>query len=136
MRDSQEVTNIPRKFASMSLTLTSCVILASCSNFSAADLAKKSVKSVSGLIPSRMPIAEVRPGDLKKMPTGADRALAWERHLNKKQYVYNTSNWVAPKNYKAPTLPEESGLPADGGLLPPLHPGQGSALDNGGSLPD
>jgi len=87
-------------------------------------------------MPSRVPIAEVRAGDLQKMPTGADRALAWERHLNSKRYASNSRGWFAPKGYKAPTLPDERTLPANGGLLPPLHPGQGSSLNGGGSLPD
>ena len=119
----------------ISFAIVSCFIFASCG---ASNLAKKSVKSVSksvaGIMPSRVPIATVRSKDLKKMPTGADRALAWERHLNRKRYAYN-SGWMAPKNYKAPTLPNDRGLPIDGGLLPPLHPGQGTTMDGSGQLP-
>lgn len=132
---SDSVSSLPRNVARVSLTLASCLIFTSCSNFSATDLAKKSVKSVTGLMPSRMPIATARAGDLKKMPTGADRALAWDRHLNSKRYAYSGPAWVLPKNYKAPTLPDERGMPADGGLLPPLHPGQGTTLEAGGQLP-
>lgn len=71
-------------------------------------------------MPSRIPIAQVREADLQKMPTGADRALAWDRHLNRKRYVF------VPSNYKPPTLPDSRSLPMDGGILPPLRPQQGS----------
>lgn len=71
------------------------------------------------------------------MPTGAERALAWDKHLNRKRYVsyLPTGNWVPPKGYKAPTLPDERGIPVDGGLLPPLRPGQRTTLDASGELP-
>ena len=137
MSHSKDPATFPCSLVRMSLTLTFCIGLASCSNFSASDLAKKSVKSVSnsvaGIMPSRIPIATVRKGDLEKMPTGADRALAWERHLNRKRYAF--SGWSAPKNYKPPRLPDELSLPVDGGLLPPLHPGQGTTMDASGKLP-
>lgn len=132
---SVSVSTPSRHVIRVSLTLASCMVFASCSNFSATSFAKKSVKSVSKLMPSRIPIATPRAGDLKKMPTGADRALAWERHLNRKRYAYYGPSWTPPKGYKAPTLPDESGMPADGGLLPPLHPGQGTTLEVGGQLP-
>jgi len=135
MSHPKDTSSFSRQFLRVSFALTSCLILASCG---ASTLAKKSVKSVSksvaGIMPSRMPIATVRSKDLKTMPTGADRALAWERHLNRQRYAYS-SRWVAPKNYKAPTLPDERGLPIDGGLLPPLHPGQGTTMDGTGQLP-
>ena len=139
MSHSKDPSSFFHRIVRVSLTLTVCMGFASCGNFSASDLAKKSVKSVSksvaGIMPSRVPIATVRTKDLKKMPTGADRALAWERHLNRKRYASYTGGWVAPKYYKAPTLPDERGLPVDGGLLPPLHPGQGTTLKANGQLP-
>ena len=138
-------SRIPSNFVRMCLIVTSCIAFTSCGNFSASSLAKKSVasakksvtsvkKSVTGILPSRVPIATVRSEDLQKLPSGADRALAWERHLNRQRYAY-AGRWFPPKNYKAPTLPNEAGLPADGGLLPPLHPGQGTTLEADGQLP-
>lgn len=121
----------------MSLTLISCSLLVSCGNFNASgvsQLAKKSVESVANLVPRRVPVATVRPKDLKKMPSGADRAMAWDRHLDSKRYA-SVSRWFLPKNYKAPKLPDERTMPTDGGILPPLHPGQGSALKGQGELP-
>lgn len=121
----------------MSLTLISCSLFVSCGNFNTAavsKMAKKSAKSVANLIPRRVPVAQVRPKDLKKMPLGADRALAWDRHLDSKRYASNF-RWFAPKNYKAPKLPDIRSMPMDGGILPPLHPGQSSALEGHGTLP-
>ena len=114
----------------MSLTLITCSLLVSCSNFDATGMAKKSYKSVATLIPRRLPVTEVRPKDLEKMASGADRAMAWDRHLDSKRYVF-----FAPKNYKAPKLPDARTLPTDGGLLPPLHPGRGSTLKGKGDMP-
>ena len=120
----------------MSLTLISCSLFVSCGNFNAAavsKVAKKSVASVANLVPRRVPVAQVRPKDLKLMPTGADRALAWDRHLDSKRYASN-SRWFAPKHYKAPKLPSARSMPTDGGILPPLHPGRGSNLEGRGAI--
>ena len=114
----------------MGLSLVACSLLVSCGNYSAASLAKKSVNSVANLIPRRIPVAEVRPQDLRKMPTGADRALAWDKHLDSRRFVF-----FRPKNYKPPTLPDTQAMPADGGILPPRRSGQGSSLDGSGKLP-
>ena len=146
MRDS----NTPKSFNSfskrivpMSLTLISCSLFISCGNFKSSAvskavavsrMAKKSVASVVNLVPRRVPVAEVRPKDLKQMPSGADRALAWNRHLDSKRYASNF-RWFAPKNYKAPKLPESRSMPTDGGILPPLHPGRGSSLEGQGTAP-
>jgi hypothetical protein len=127
----------------MSLTLISCSLFVSCGNFNTAaaskmatvsKMAKKSVASVANLVPRRVPVAEVRPKDLKQMPSGADRALAWNRHLDSKRYASNF-RWFAPKHYKAPKLPNSRSMPTDGGILPPLHPGRGSSLEGQGTLP-
>lgn len=114
-----------------SLTLT-CSLLLSCGNSSSTsskekNIARKSIDQIANLWPSRVPIAEVRNDDLKKMPSGADRALAWNRSLN--QWVY------MPVNYKQPTLPNDQTLPMGNGLLPPLHPGQNSSLEGLGQPP-
>lgn len=130
MRDSNQQLSLLKRIAPLSLTLISSSLLVSCGNFDAAGLAQKSVRSVANLIPRRVPVAEVREKDLRQMPTGADRALAWDRHLDARRYVF-----FIPKHYKAPKLPATRSLPADGGILPPLHPGRGSSLDGRGSLP-
>ncbi|GEM_PF-4030740 len=106
----------------------SCSLLISCGNSSTSNLASKSLNKVTSLWPSRVPIAEVRQKDLKKMPSGADRALAWNRSLN--QWVY------MPVDYNPPALPEDPTYPIDGGLLPPLQPCQGSTAEGRGQVPE
>ncbi len=142
MSPLQDYISFPTRIVRIILTLTACIGFASCGNFSATNLAKKSVssvksvsKSVTGIIPSRVPIATVRTQDLKEMPTGEERALAWERQLNRKRYASYSGGWVAPKNYQAPTLPDEASFPIDAGLLPPLHQNQGTTLRASGELP-
>ncbi|MFK7911816.1 MAG: hypothetical protein AB8F34_14620 [Akkermansiaceae bacterium] len=117
-----------KKIAPASLTLTASILLVSCSNFDAASIVKKPIKSVAKLVPDKMPrlipqripIAEVRTKDLKKMPTGAEKALAFEEKRNRRRFVF------IPGLYKAPTLPDERTLPTDAGILPPLRRNQRS----------
>jgi hypothetical protein len=131
MRDSIRQLSFVKRIAPVSLTLITSSLLVSCGNFDATGLAKKSMNSVANLIPRRrVPVTEVREKDLRKMATGADRAMAWDRHLDSKRYVF-----FRPKHYKAPKLPAARSLPEDGGILPPLHPGRGSSVDGRGSLP-
>lgn len=107
--------------------LASIPLLASCSNSSSSNLANKSLDKITGLWPSRVPVVDVRHKDLKKMASGKDRALAWDRSLN--QWVY------LPVDYKPPTLPDTQSMPVDGGILPPLTPGQDTLLEGQGAMP-
>lgn len=126
MRDSNYfqsgVIKTTGKIALTSLTLTACLLFTSCGTFNAAsNLAKKSVKSVAKLVPDhiplvpqRIPIAEVRQEDLKTMPTGAEKALAFEKKRNRRYFAF------IPGFYKAPKLPTERGMSTEGSILPPL----------------
>lgn len=119
MSDSCEFSQLPpatmKKTLPASLTLATSLFLVSCSGFQAADIVKKPLKSVAKLIPQRIPIAEVRTKDLKEMPTGAERAMAFEQKRNRRIFAF------IPGLYKAPTLPDAQTVPADGGILPPLR---------------
>ena len=112
-------------------TLASGLVIISCGT-SASNFAGKSIQSIklvtSNLLPSRIPIAEVRTKDLQKISSGTDLALAWDRKLNR--WVYTNVD------YKPATLPDQQSLPIDGGLLPALHPGRNTTLDGRGSLPN
>jgi len=100
--------------------LTGCaasVLLASCG---AVDAVRSSTAkatagisqfSIADLRPSKINVVEVREKDLKEMPLGEDRALAFERKKSFWSFI--------PVDFKEPALPEiEEGDP-DGGLLPP-----------------
>ncbi|MGB1260483.1 MAG: hypothetical protein ACPG6P_10610 [Akkermansiaceae bacterium] len=54
---------------------------------------------------------------MKKMPSGADRVIAWNRHLDKKRFAFIPTSWK-PFNYKPPALPKGDELPDSPGLLP------------------
>jgi hypothetical protein len=100
--------------------LTGCaasLLLASCG---AVDAVKTSTAkastgisqfSIADLRPSKIDVVEVREKDLKEMPLGKDRALAFER---KKSF------WsFLPGNFREPDLPKIEDGELDGGLLPP-----------------
>ena len=67
--------------------------------------------SLADLRPSRIDVVEVREKDLKEMPLGKERALAFER---KKSF------WAfLPGKFKEPELPKVEEGELDGSLLPP-----------------
>lgn len=63
--------------------------------------------------PSQVPVVEVREKDLKKLPTGEERALAFEKSRRQRSWFFG-----GPVDFKEPNLPEAGGG-MDGGLLPP-----------------
>lgn len=93
------------------------VLLASCG---AVDAVKSSTAkategiskfSLTDLRPSKIDVVEVREKDLKEMPLGKDRALAYERKKSFWSFI--------PGNFKEPDLPKIEEGELDGGLLPP-----------------
>ncbi len=105
---------------------SSCALLASCGAISSikkatvSSVSAISKFSVSDLMPARVGIAEVREKDLKEMPLGKERALAYEA---KKQALASNRHggfWFfkGPVDFKEPSLPSEAGA-MDGSLLPP-----------------
>lgn len=89
------------------------LLLASCG---AVDAVKNSTASMShfslaDLRPSKIDVVEVREKDLKEMPLGKDRALAFERKKSFWSFI--------PGNFKEPDLPKIEEGELDGGLLPP-----------------
>jgi hypothetical protein len=61
-------------------------------------------------------VVEVREKDLKELPTGQERAVAYRNERKKGFWFFG-----GPVDYEEPTLPEE-GSGADGSLLPPRMP--------------
>jgi hypothetical protein len=102
--------------AMLKIIISGCVaslLLASCGSVEAVKSTTAKVKqfSFSDLRPSRIDVVEVREKDLKEMPLGKDRALAYEQ---KKSF------WsFLPGNFKEPDLPAIEDTELDGGLLPP-----------------
>ncbi len=105
---------------------SSCAFLASCGAIGSikkatvSGVSTLSKFSVTDLMPARVGVAEVREKDLKEMPLGKERALAYEA---KKQAIASHRSggfWFfkGPVDFKEPTLPSEAGS-MDGSLLPP-----------------
>jgi hypothetical protein len=73
--------------------------------------------SMAGLFPgSRLKIVEVREEDLKKLPTGHERALAFEGERKRGFHFFG-----GPVDFIEPELPT-AGAEMDGSLLPPPVP--------------
>ena len=72
--------------------------------------------SVSDLFPSKVPIVKARTKDLKELPLGHERAVAFEKQRKFGFWALGgTADFVQPK------LPE-AGSEMDGSLLPPKQP--------------
>lgn len=69
--------------------------------------------SLSDLAPSKIDVVEVREKDLKEMPLGKERALAFDQRRKRSFWSF------ALPDFKEPTLPEVSDDEMDGLLLPP-----------------
>lgn len=79
-----------------------------------------SAAAVERINPADVKVVEVREKDLKELPTGQERALAFQ---NRQQPSRKTRFWAltpGPVDFDAP-LPE-IGVQTDGGLLPPRAP--------------
>ena len=71
---------------------------------------------LANLLPgNRVKVVDVREKDLKELPTGKERALAYQNERR--------GFWIfgGPVDFKEPTLPEPGAAP-DGSLLPPRMP--------------
>lgn len=93
------------------LLLSSCGAVDAVKSSTAKATAGISKFSLADLRPSKINVVEVREKDLKEMPLGKDRVLAYERKKSFWSFI--------PGNFEEPDLPKiEEGEP-DGGLLPP-----------------
>lgn len=65
-----------------------------------------------------VPVVEAREEDWEKMPTGQERALAYQREQQRKRGF-----WIfrGPVDFKEPELPDGSEAVMDSGLLPPKN---------------
>jgi hypothetical protein len=72
---------------------------------------------IARLLPAGgLKVVEVREKDLKDLPTGQERAIAYRNERKRGFWIFG-----GPVDYEEPTLPED-GSGADGSLLPPRMP--------------
>ena len=95
------------------------LVLISCGSMSAvkstaANLTKNvSQFSLSDLRPAKIDVVEVRQKDLREMPLGKDRALAFDRERKRSFWSFLQGG------FKEPSLPAVDDSEVDGSLLPP-----------------
>jgi hypothetical protein len=70
--------------------------------------------SFAKLMPSRIPVVEVREKDLKDRPTGHEQAIAFEKTRRNGFWGF----FSGPVDFEEPALPDDAGS-IDSGLLPP-----------------
>ncbi len=72
--------------------------------------------SLAGFLPAQVKVVEVREKDLKALPSGQERALAFEKTRKRTFWAF-----TKPVDFKEPSLPQGS-TDMDGSLLPPKLP--------------
>lgn len=79
-------------------------------------VAQISTMAVDKINPPSVKVVEVREKDLKTLPTGQERALAYQNTRKRSFWFFG-----GPVDFKEPSLPEPGGE-MDGSLLPPKAP--------------
>ncbi len=107
---------------SASIALISCASMRDAGS-SSVNMVKNTASAISSfsfanLIPghSDVKIVKVREKDLKELPTGKERALAYENEHKGGFWIFG-----GPVDFKEPNLPQ-SATELDGSLLPPRNP--------------
>lgn len=102
--------------ALIACALASCTQVSSLKTAAAEKVGKISDFSVAKLIPgsNRPPIVQVRERELKEIPTGHERAVAFEKSRRNRFWIFG-----GPVNFVEPELPVDDGV-AEGTLLPPV----------------
>ena len=80
---------------------------------------KASEFSISDLRKADVDVVEVREKDLKEMPLGKDRAIAFEEEKKKSRSFWS---YVLPTDFKEPVLPDIDDNDMDSSLLLPPKP--------------
>jgi hypothetical protein len=86
------------------------------SSATTSKISKLSELAANTIRPAQVQVVEVREKDLKVLPTGQERALAFQNSSKRNFWFFN-----GPVDFQEPTLPE-AGMEMDGSLLPPLAP--------------
>jgi hypothetical protein len=93
---------------------TTATKIGDASRQSVAKIGDASRDSLAKILPSRIPVVEVREKDLQDMPLGSERALAYEKKKRNGFFSFFTG----PVDFEEPDLPDaESEM--TGSLLPP-----------------
>lgn len=81
-----------------------------------AQVSKLSEAALDKVRPAQIKVVEVREEDLKELPSGEEKALAYEKSHKRGFWFFG-----GPVDFQEPTLPEPGG-DLEGSLLPPKAP--------------
>ena len=81
-----------------------------------AKVSELSDRAVSLVSPAGVKVVEVRESDLKELPSGEEKAMAYESNRKRSFWFFD-----GPVDFKEPSLPQAGGE-SDGSLLPPKTP--------------
>lgn len=98
------------------LGLVSCATVDKMASATTSKVAEFSDMAVNKIRPAQVKVVEVREKDLKELPTGHERALAFQSSRKRNFWFFG-----GPVDFKEPMLPED-GAEMDGSLLPPRSP--------------
>ena len=76
-------------------------------------IGEASKNSFAKLMPSRIPVVEVREKDLREVKSGQDQAVAFQKTRRNRFWIFG-----GPADFVEPDLPDDVGI-MDGELLPP-----------------
>lgn len=91
----------------------SVALVKKASSATTSKVSEFSTMAIHTIHPPGLKVVEVREKDLKKLPTGKERAIAYQ-NTRKRFWFFD-----GPVDFKEPTLPEAGGE-LDGSLLPPI----------------
>jgi hypothetical protein len=100
------------------LAFTSCgtmKVVTAAKDKTTAAMGQLADASVGRFMAPKVPVVEVREKDLKDLPTGQERALAFESKKKRSFWFFG-----GPVDFKEPALPTAGGE-LDGSLLPPIE---------------
>jgi hypothetical protein len=100
------------------IAFSSCATVSGFGRKSAEMVKNTSERAINVVHPPKIRVVEVREKDLKKLPSGEERVLAFE---NSRKRSFWSRAFSGPVDFIEPTLPEMGG-DLDGSLLPPKGP--------------
>ncbi len=122
MKRALQVSSVVAAFALVSCATVkqvgqgSMAFVQKTSSATSSKVSKFSEIAINTIHPPGVKIVEVREKDLKKLPSGHEKALAYENTRKRGLWFFN-----GPVDFTEPNLPQPGGE-TDGSLLPPKTP--------------
>jgi hypothetical protein len=115
--------------AAVGLSLTSCGTMKSITSTTTGGIKKVGSGLNEGFVAVKdvamspfepdIPVVEARPEDFRKLQTGQEQAIAFQREQEERRSFWSFGGAF---DFKEPSLPDQPQGMMDGGLLPPKQP--------------